>query len=88
MEKLISLSLQNIVIYFLINFKLKKNIRILEYDNKNKTLNLCKEEIRCIRTYPVKNFSNFIDNKNGNIISIDSKGELNIWKKNRKKKIL
>ena len=70
----------------LINFKLKKNIKILDYDNDNKTLKLGKEEIRCVRAYPMKNFSDFIDNKNGNIITIDNIGELNIWKKNIKKK--
>ena len=70
----------------LINFKLKKNIKLLDYDKDNKTLKLCKEEIRCTRTYPMKNFSDFIDNKNGNIVTVDNIGELNIWKKNTKKK--
>ena len=71
--------------YFLINFEKKKNIKILEYDNNSKTLTLSKKEIKANKSFLFdKKFDDFIDDKNGNIITIDF-SELIVWKKNKKK---
>ena len=69
----------------LINFKLKKNIKILEYDNNNKTFSLSKNEIKSIRLFS-KNFQYYIDDKEGNIITSDGDW-IELWKKSKKKKI-
>ena len=69
----------------IINFKNKKNIKFLEYNELNNKLKIAKEEIKAIRIYPCKNFTNFIDNKNQNIVTIDNLGELVVWKKKNDK---
>ena len=70
-----------------INFKNKKNIKMLEWNELNKSLKLAKEEIYSIKTYPEKNFKNYIDNKNQNIVTLDNLGELTVWKKKLNKYI-
>ena len=67
----------------LINFKYKKNIKILKYNELDNTLKVAKEEIKETKVYPGKNFANYIDNKNQNIVTIDNLGELVIWKKKK-----
>ena len=65
--------------YLLINFEKKKNIRFLEYDSNNKVFILTKNEIK-----KKNKFKDFIDLKNGDIITIDS-GNIIVWQKTKKK---
>ena len=67
----------------LINIDYKKNIKILQYDLKEKTFSYCKNEIRAIKKSLDKSFLDFIDDKNGNIITVD-KNEISLWKKHNK----
>ena len=71
--------------YFLINFNKKKNIKFLEYDFNNKNLILSNNEIKQkSNTGFSKRFINFIDLKNGDIITRDG-GDLIVWVKTKKK---
>ena len=64
----------------LINFYNRKNIKILEFDNKNKKFILSESEIdpKC----DTSRFQYFIDLKNGNIVTADNT-TLNVWEKNK-----
>ena len=68
----------------LVSFKNKKNIKILKYNNSNKTFNVS-FEIYSFKIYPHRNYTDYIDVKNNNIITLDNVGELVIWKKIKKK---
>ena len=68
-----------------INFRNKKNIKFLKYDDSDKTFKLSNEEIRGFKIYPQRNFVDYLDNKNGNIISLDNTGKLTVWKNNKNK---
>jgi hypothetical protein len=68
----------------LINFKLKKNIKFLEYDLINKTIKLSKQEIKSKTIGFDKYFYRYFDNKNGNILTQDSMG-VTVWKMGKKK---
>ena len=68
----------------LVRFKNKKNIKILKYNNSNKTFNVS-FEIYSFKIYPHRNYTDYIDIKNNNIITLDNVGELVIWKKIKKK---
>ena len=65
-----------------INFETYKKIIILEYNPIEKKLLPTNKEIRCLKKYK-QYFIDIIDNKNENIITVDS-NELIIWKKNNK----
>ena len=81
-----SIKLANYGNYFLINLGKKKNIKILEYDIGLKTLSLSGKEVKSNKIYfGDRNFNDFIDDKNGNILTIDY-DSLIVWKKNQKKK--
>ena len=69
-----------------INFKNKKNIKILEFIEEYKSFKLYDEEIKSKKEYPQNNFIDCIDNKNGNILTLDNNGEIIIWKKKDKEK--
>lgn len=72
--------------YFLINFRLKKNIKFLEFDYNKKEFILSKNEIKSSKTELFdKHFNDLIDCKNGNIITADEEG-LKLWEKSNKKK--
>ena len=72
--------------YFLINFRQKKNIKILKYDSANKEFILSKKEIKSNKTsFFDRNFNDVIDCKNGNILTVDEDG-LILWEKNNNKK--
>ena len=66
-----------------INFDLKKNIKILEYDLLNKTIYLSKKEIKEPRFGYPKHFYKCLDNKNGNILTHENKGII-VWKNDKK----
>ena len=66
-----------------INFELKKNIKILEYDLLNKSIYLSKKEIKEQRFGYPKHFYKCLDNKNGNIITQEINGII-IWKNDKK----
>ena len=70
--------------YLLINFEKKKNIRFLEYDDNNKIFTLTKNEIKKKNFLLRSKFKDFIDLKNGDIITIDS-GNITVWQKTKKK---
>ena len=71
--------------YFLINLKKKKKIIFLEYDCNNKNLTLSQKEIKLKDNIGfIKNFTDFIDLKNGDIITRDN-GVLIVWGKTKKK---
>ena len=66
-----------------INFALKKNIKILEYDIVNKSIYLSKKEIKEPRFGFIKHFYKCFDNKNGNILTQEENGII-IWKITKK----
>jgi hypothetical protein len=66
-----------------INFALKKNIKILEYDIVNKSIYLSKKEIKEPRFGYLNHFYKCFDNKNGNLLTQDDKGII-IWKTSKK----
>ena len=66
-----------------INFALKKNIKILEYDLLNKSIYLSKKEIKEQRFGYPKHFYKCLDNKNGNIITQEINGII-VWKSDKK----
>jgi hypothetical protein len=66
-----------------LNFDLKKNIKILEYDIVNKSINLSKKEIKEPRFGYPKHFYKCLDNKNGNILTQDIIGII-VWKVDKK----
>ena len=68
----------------LLNSYSKKNIKILEYDINNKSINLSKKEVKEKKSDSSKTFEMCIDNKNGNIIATDSVS-ITVWRKNEKK---
>ena len=66
-----------------INFELKKNIKILEYDLLNKSIYLSKKEIKEPRFGYPKHFYECLDNKNGNILTQENHGII-VWKADKK----
>ena len=52
-----------------INFKNRKNIKILEFIEEYKSFKLYDEEIKSKKEYPQNNYIDCIDNKNGNILN-------------------
>ena len=76
----VKVSKYNNYIYLLCS--LFKKIKILEYNPEEKTIFKSEKEIRSKKQYGER-FTSIIDNKNGNIITIDS-NKLTIWKKNNK----
>ena len=66
----------------LLNFEFKKNIKILEYDLKKRTIKILKKEIKDARIGYPKHFYKCIDNNNGNIITQDNNGSI-IWEKDK-----
>ena len=67
-----------------INYKNKKNIKIIEYDLDNKTMSLIKDQIKKAKLPSDTLFINFIDDKEGNIITSDE-NDLILWSKYKKK---
>ena len=67
----------------LINFALKKNIKILEYDIINKSIYLSKKEIKEQKFGYPNHFYKCLDNKNGNILTQDNDGII-VWKTAKK----
>ena len=68
----------------LINFEFKKNVKILEYDLTNKTINLSKKDIKEPKMGYPRHFYKCIDNNNGNILTQDNNGTT-IWTLDEKK---
>ena len=66
-----------------INYDLKKNIKILEYDLLNKSISLSKKEIKEPRFGYPKHFYKCLDNKNGNILTQEINGVI-VWKTDKK----
>ena len=62
-----------------INFALKKNIKILEYDIENKSIYLSKKQIKEQRYGYINHFEICLDNKNGNILTQES-DVIIVWK--------
>ena len=67
----------------LFNIIRKKNIKILEFDFKEKVLSLSKIELKAKKSFLNNNFLDFIDDKNENIITVD-KEETSLWKRHNK----
>ena len=68
----------------LLNFEFKKNVKILEYDIKNKAFKLSKQSIKDIKIGYPRHFYKCIDDINGNILTQDNSGTI-IWKQDKKK---
>ena len=69
----------------LLNFQFKKNIKMINYDMTQKLIKLSKNEIKDERGWGNIFFDQYIDNKNGNIITFD-KDALIIWQKDKNNK--
>lgn len=69
--------------YIYIILKQTKNIKIIKYNSKEKTLSPLNEEIKMQRTSNCNQFNEIIDDINGNIITSDNNGII-VWKKDDK----
>ena len=68
----------------LINYYKKKNIQFLNFDSKEKTFSLSKNEIKAKKILHNDYFKECIDVKNGNIITTDLE-EISLWKIHKNK---
>ena len=85
MSKIKSLKTSKYGNFFLIGKARKKNIQFLEYDYIKKELNLSKYEIKSKKySFLSQNFNDFIDCKDGSIITAEDEG-LKLWEKSNKK---
>ena len=66
-----------------VNFYSKKNLKILQYDFKEKKLSMLKNEIKAKKSNIFDYFQDYINDKIGNIITLDAE-EISFWKAHKK----
>ena len=70
----------------LINFQKRKNIKVLEFNLEEKKFSLSKNEVKAKKFFGDRNFDDFIEDNDNNIITTDLNG-ICLWKKHKKKSI-